>query len=567
MPIKTADLIILNGSVLTMNDDEMCPTAVAVCGNRITAVGTDAEILRLAGGETKTVDAQGATVMPGFVESHMHLFAGSFSLRHLQLADVEGVADLSDALLAFADKSPDEGLLIAQGVSYGILGNGAELSRHVLDEIIADRPVFLQSNDLHNAWVNTISLEKAGLLHGADVGANAEIVLGPDGLATGLLKEFAAQETVLSLRTSGGRETLGIEGAEPDHVTPDQRAEDKAALLGGLSYCAAHGITTILNMDGNRYQADLLREMEAAGNLKCRIEVPYTHTPQKSLSQLAEAVSMRQDYNSDKLWSSRVKLFMDGVLDARTAFRMSDYPGYPGECGHPYYPASQFADIATEADRADLQISVHAIGDGAVNAVLNGYETAREANGQRDSRHRIEHIEVIQPDDIARLAALGVVASMQPVHPPGCDGLPLEPTISLIGPELWASSYAWRPILEAGCTVCFSTDWPVSPLSPINAIQNAMTRQPWTDGLADQRLSLADTLMATTRNGAYSAFKEDRFGRILPGLFADIVVLSENIMQCPVADIGRITVMMTVCDGEITHEDSKVGSDGGQVVR
>lgn len=552
MTDHSADLVIFNGNVLTMDGDRRA-TAVAIEGNRIAAVGTDADMMALAGPNCRTVDAGGATVMPGFVESHMHIFPGSISLRHLQLAGVRREDALRQRLLDHAQANPDEGLLIAQGTSYKVLGDRAP-DRHVLDAIIADRPLLLQSDDLHNAWANTVALERAGILHGGDAGPHAEIVVGEDGLATGFLKEFGAQEAVFALRTSGGREPLGLDGIEPDTVSAGERQSDRQALENGLAHCASLGITTILNMDGNRYQADLLSEMDAEGALPCRIEVPYTHSPKKSLADLSEAVAMRNDYCSDKLWSGRVKLFMDGVIDARTAYRLGDYPGYPGERGHPFFPPDQFNEIATEADRLGLQISVHAIGEGAVRVVLDGYAAARATNGVRDSRHRIEHIETIRPEDIARLADFDVIASMQPVHPPGSAGLPLEPTLSLIGEDLWPTAYAWREIQEAGCTVCFSTDWPVSPLSPLYNIQNAVTRRPWTDALPDQRLSLPDTLKAVTINGAKSAFREHRFGCLRPGHFADIVILSADIERCPPDGIAELEVRMTICDGVVTHE-------------
>ena len=341
-------------------------------GNRLVAVGTDTDIRALAGPNCRIIDAGGATVMPGFVESHMHIFPDAFSPRHLQLAGVEGADALRQRLRAHAEANPLEGLLIAQGTSYGILGD-REPDRHVLDGIIADRPVLLHSDDPHNAWFNTVALERAGILRGGDAGPHSEIVMGDYGLATGFLKEFAVQEAVFGLRTFSGRESLGLEGIKPVGVSADQHDADRRALEEGLAYCASVGITTILNMDGNRYQTDLLSEIGAEGALPCRVEVPYTHTTQKLLGDLADAFAMRGDYRSDKIWSGRVKLFMDGVLDARTACRLADYPGYPGERGHPFFSPNRLAEIATEADRLGLQISVHAIGEGAVRVVLDGY--------------------------------------------------------------------------------------------------------------------------------------------------------------------------------------------------
>jgi predicted amidohydrolase YtcJ len=219
-------------------------------------------------------------------------------------------------------------------------------------------------------------------------------------------------------------------------------------------------------------------------------------------------------------------MFMDGVFDTWTAFRTDDYPGRAGFRSAPLFDPAEFAAICIEADALGLQIAVHAVGDGAVRATLDGYEAARRANGPRDSRHRIEHIDMIHPADLPRLKALGVVASMQPVHPPGLAGLPLEPTTSIMSPDRWADAFVWRAILDLGVPLAFGTDWPVSPLSPLHAIHCALSRQPWAKGVPDQRVTVAEALTAYAKAGAYASFAEHQRGTIAVGMAADLVLLT-----------------------------------------
>jgi predicted amidohydrolase YtcJ len=186
--------------------------------------------------------------------------------------------------------------------------------------------------------------------------------------------------------------------------------------------------------------------------------------------------------------------------------------------------------------------------------VLNGYEAAIKANGKRDSRNRIEHIEVVHPDDIPRFKELGTVASMQPTHPPGSAGLPVEPYLSYIGEARWPYAFAWRTLTDAGAPIVFATDWPVSPLDPMNCIECAMTRGVWKEGMKDERLSLHETLAAYTRNGAWVEFMEDRKGMLKPGYLADIVVLSADVEATDFARLASVRPVTTMCDGRITYQ-------------
>jgi predicted amidohydrolase YtcJ len=285
-----------------------------------------------------------------------------------------------------------------------ILGETERLTRHHLDAILAHQPLVLFAPDHHTAWANTTALELVGMLHGAALGPGNEVVVGADGLATGELREM---EAFSPLQAAGGfdRYRLGLStGGEPDpYPNEAEWAQDIAVMRRGLDYCSRHGITTIQNMDGNLYQLELLAAIEKQdGSLPCRVIIPFHFKNFMSLDMLEQAFELAQRFNSDWLSSGVVKIFYDGVLDSWTAVMVEPYADKPGDCGEGLFTPETFREVAVEADRRGLQIAVHAIGDGAVRAVLDGYEAARKQNGIRDSRHRIEHIEVVHPDDIAR---------------------------------------------------------------------------------------------------------------------------------------------------------------------
>jgi predicted amidohydrolase YtcJ len=552
----TADVIITNGRVLTMDEARPRAEALALRGNRIIRVGTKAEVAPLKSRATRIIDAQGGSVLPGFIECHMHLFSGAAELDNLDLYAVRTLDGLIAALKSYAARNPHRRLLIANQVNYGIVSDHQRLTRHHLDKAVAERPVLCIAPDHHTAWANTAALEAGGILNGRHLPVGNEIVMGADGLAAGELREGEAIRFVYGLKDGGNRDRLGLEtGGEPDPLpSAEERAYDRELLKRGLSYAASFGITSIQNMDGNFYTCELLHEIEREGGFTARVEVPYHFKNFMPLSNLDKAGELARRYDSDRLHSGRVKIFIDGVLESWTAVMVEPYADKPGHLGDLLFSPERFAEVAAACDRRRLQISVHAIGDGAVRTVLDGYEAARQANGRRDSRHRIEHIEVVRPEDIGRFRDLGVIASMQPLHPPGAMGLPLEPTVSRIGEARWPYSYAWRTLKNAGARLVLASDWPVSALNPLISIQSALTRGLWKPGLPDQRLTLEEAIAGYTREGAYAEFREDRKGRLKDGMLADLVVLGADIERHDQDGIKDIPVRLTICDGTITHE-------------
>ena len=549
-----ADLIIRNARIMTM--DDMFPSAdsMAISGHAITAVGSTDDVANLAGPATRIIDAAGASVLPGFIESHLHIFSGAASLSRLDLTGVEGKDALRNAVMNWSARQPN-GIIFANQAHYTILGSGP-ITRQMLDEACPDRPFAMMAPDSHTAWANTSALTAAGLLNGRRINSGSEIVMAEDGTASGELRETDAFAPVIALTETQGREALGYTTARDPVPAPTnaQRAADIATLQQGIGYCASLGITSMHNMDGNLYQCELLQQIHQADGLNCRIEVPFHYKNDKQLSDLEEAEHMRRTWSSDHLWCNRVKLFMDGVLDSGTAFVLDGYPDAPSSTGDPLFSAEEFNEIAAQCDKRGFQIAVHAIGDAAVRRTLDGYQAARQANGKRDSRHRIEHVEIIDEADIERFAELGVIASMQPLHALGTGSYPMEPTRSKIGDAKLARAFAWNTLRDAGANLCFASDWPVSPVDPLLSIKAAMTREKLHPSHPDQRQSLHQAVHGYTAGGAYAEFSEGRKGTLKSGSLADIVILDGNIETTDPGAIDTMKVTTTICDGHITYQ-------------
>lgn len=546
-----ADMIVTNARVLTMDPD--CPRAeaVALAGGKVLAVGASAEIETLAGPGCRVIDAGGRTVMPGFVESHLHLVLGGAELVQLQLGGVHGFDALKAAFLDYAGRNADRPLLMAQGAAYEILDH--PVTRHDLDRVIADRPIAMMSPDHHTVWANTAALTAAGILHGAQTPPGHIVVMGEDGTATGELREFEAFGPILAL---GGEAHLQLGIATGGEPTPwpdaAMRGADKDKVAAGLAHCAAHGITSMVNMDGNRYTCVLLKEMADEGRLTARVVVPFHMKPHMDLSELERASAMAAEFTGDWVRSGFVKMFMDGVVDSRTAYMLNAYPGTM-ERAEPLFELERFKDICTEIDKRGLQIAVHAIGDAAVRQTIDGYEAAEQRNGKRDSRHRIEHIELIDRADVPRLGALGITASVQPPHPPGAMDFPMSTMDHVFHRGRWRDAYLWKTLRDHGAPLAFASDWPVTDVSVMRGIQAAMTRQPY-EGCQDERVSLMDTLYAYTAGGAWAAHLEDVTGTLKPGMAADLVMIDGDIESIPAEKIGQTGIALTVSGGQITHQ-------------
>ena len=558
---QAADIVIVNANVITMDDRNPRAKALAIRGDEILAVGDTATIEALAGPDTQVHDAAGHSVLPGLNDSHIHIFSGAAELEYLSLFGMRGLDAITAAIRAHAQANPLAPILLCTAADYALLGAERSLDRHVLDGILPDRPLALMSPDHHTVWANTAALRKAGLLEGRRLPPGNRVVMGDDGLANGVLEEHYAFDDVIALTPTAGRERLGLSTGDepPDPPTAAERAHDRAVLRRGLAHLARHGITSFQNMDGNRYTLELLSEIAGEGGLICRGRVPLHYVSGDPVAQMDKAAAMARDFATPFLTAGTVKFFMDGVLDSHTAVMAEDYADRPGWRGEPRFDAETFARLCTLADARGLQIAVHSIGDGATAMVLDAYAEARRMNGRRDSRHRIEHLEVVREQDFKRMKVLEVIAAMQPPHPPGQCGLPLEPTLGRIGAANLSRAYSWRRMLDMRIPLALSTDWPVSSVNPWASIHSAVTRKPWTDGLPDNRLSLREAIEAYTVTAAYAEFAESWKGKLRPGYVADVVMLDRDLDACPDNDLHAVETMLTICGGRVTYQADIAG--------
>ena len=551
--MTAADILITNARVLTMDPARPRAEALAIQGNRILRIGSKSDVEALKAKHTRVIDAGMKTVMPGIIEGHVHLFGGAVELDTLMLNGIYGFAPIAEAVAAYRRKRPGEAVLLATGIAHEAFGE--PITRQILDRIVSDIPFIVGCFDHHTMWANTKALEAAGIMKGRQLPIGNEIVLDHNGIATGELREPAAYMLVQALTPTGGREWLGMTTGENPNppATPAQRELDMQYFKQGVAHAASLGITSMHNMDGNWYQLELLQTLLERGELHARVEVPFHQKNTFEIARIEEAAEMRAKYQGDMVHCDRVKIFMDGVLETYTALMLEGYPDDPENMGAPLFTAEEFNEIVTRADRHGLQVSTHAIGDGGVRRTLDGYEAAMKANGKRDSRHRIEHIEMIDPADIPRLKQLGVIASLQPIAGVGVPGNPPEPILSRVGDKL-PYAYAWQTLRDAGAVIAFSSDWPVAPLSPFLGMQAAMTVVPMCKDCPPQAQSLMDTLHGFTAAGAYMEFMEDRKGTLKEGYLADVVVLDADMEATPKDQIVNVRPNVTICDGRVSFE-------------
>ncbi|OGN93325.1 MAG: hypothetical protein A2Y88_05750 [Chloroflexi bacterium RBG_13_48_10] len=530
-----ADIIVTDAHVFTADQHNPKAQAVAVKGKRIVFVGSNAEAGELIGPGTRTIRGEGHTLMPGFIDSHFHMQHGSLALDEIHFESCFTYEDATQAIRTFAAENPDTPWLTGFGMRYNLGPGLIPITRHHLDAILADRPIAITAYDGHTMWINTLGLRMAGIFNGAECPPNSEVVVDEHAEATGELKERANQFIAAVLPV-------------PDTTT-------KLRLLKrGIKIASQMGLTSIHNMDGDAEQARLYASIEQDGDLTVRIYIPYSirvDTPLEAIQ--GEALILKTNYHSELLRGGCVKLFMDGVIETYTGLMVDPYADNPTTCGDSNYSVENFNRIILEADRLGLQIFVHSVGDGGVRRVLNAYALAQLNNGVRDSRHRVEHIEVIHPNDLPRFKELGVIASMQPLHaPPSVDDGDIWQF--RVGESRWPLSFAWTDIRQAGAKLVFGSDWPVVSQNPMLGVHNTLNRKPWADGMPHHHQNLADTLRSYTCDAAYAEFQEQKKGKLKPGYLADLVLLSDDIFEIPPEIMKDVHPQMTMMGGKITYE-------------
>jgi predicted amidohydrolase YtcJ len=538
---QPVDTILLHGKVYTVNAKQDWAQAVAIRGEKIVAVGDDAEIEELRGPRTKVIDAGGKLVLPGFVDCHIHFLEGSISLGQANLEGAKNPVDIQRILREYAAKHPGDGWILGGGWNYAMFGEENLPNKKYLDEVFPDRPVLLYGYDGHTSWANSKALAFAKIGKDTPNPANGIIVRDPrTGEATGALKE------------SAGRLVGKL-------VPKPIRTEKLAALRAGMLWANENGLTRVHSAGGDFEEFALYDELRRHGNLTLRMYIAYfLDPPELRPKDLAAIEEARTKYTGDWLSGGVVKMMIDGVIESHTAAMLEPYTDDPSTKGKLFWDPEKFKAAVAELDKRGLQLFTHAIGDYAVRTALDAYENAENVNHTQDRRFRIEHIETITTEDIPRFGKLGVIASMQPLH-----AYPDEDTLRVwagnVGPDRASRAWVWNSIAKSGGRLAFGSDWNVVTLNPWEGLQMAVTRQT-TEGKPDggwmpeQRLTLAQAVEGYTLGAAYAGRREKTEGSIEPGKLADLIIVSQNIFDTDPHTIAQTKVVKTIVGGRVVYQ-------------
>jgi hypothetical protein len=530
-----ADLALINGKVWTVNVNPRQAEAVACWQGRIVAVGSTQEIERWIGPQTRKIDLRGKLVLPGFNDSHVHFADAGADLAHVQLRTARSQAEFRERIRAYAAQAPAGRWILGGNWDHENWTPAVLPTRQLIDEAAGDHPVFIQRLDGHMALANTKTLQLAGITRHTDDPPGGAIVRDSSGEPTGVLKD-AAMDAVYRV------------------LPPPTPEELVIAMTAGMRYAAEHGVTSVQDMSASPRVFAVYQQLLHAGELTVRIS---GHQPLATWNRLAE-VGLRADFGNEWLHIGALKGFADGSLGSTTALFFQPYldaPNTSGLANDEMIPESKMRAHILDADRAGLQVAVHAIGDKANHMVLDMFEAAEKANGERDRRFRIEHAQHLRADDIPRFSALKVIASMQPYHAID-DGRWAE---KRIGPERAKGTYAFRSLLDSGAVLAFGSDWDVAPMIPLLGIYAATTRRTLDgkhpDGwVPEQKITVQEAIRAYTMGSAYAGFDDKIKGSIETGKLADLVVLSDDILTIPPVDIEKTKVMMTIVGGKVVYE-------------
>ena len=529
------DLIIINACIRTMDLQRPQAEAIAISGSRIVAVGASTEIGKLSGPQTRVVDAGGRLVMPGFNDAHVHFLSGGFQLSSVNLRDAATPQEFANRIAQFAKTIPKGRWITGGEWDHERWPTNALPTCQWIDALTLDHPVFVSRLDGHMALANSRALKLAGVTRDTRDPAGGLIVRDPKtGEPTGILKDAA----------------MGL----VNQVIPPATFEEKlAAARAATEHAARLGVTSVADMsagaDVGVYQTLLQR-----GELKTRI---YAAWPLPKWEQLA-TTGVRAAFGGDVLRLGSLKGFSDGSLGSTTALFFDPYNDAPHTRGLPsdeMFPEGVMLQRVLGADRAGLQVMIHAIGDKANDQILSLYEQVAKSNGKRDRRFRIEHAQHLRTQDIPRFGRARIIASMQPYHAAD-DGRWAE---KRIGTKRCQGTYAFRALLDAGATLAFGSDWTVAPLDPLPGIAAAVTRRTLDgqhpDGwVPEQKISVEEAVRAYTLGSAYAEFQDHLKGTLAPGKLADLIILNQDIYRIPPAEIENSHVEMTIVDGKVVSE-------------
>lgn len=534
-PGPPADLVLLGGTVHTMDPARPRAEALAVRGGLLAAVGSDDEIRLLAGPGTRVLDAAGLTVLPGLVDAHGHLESLGAGLRRIDLVGTASAEEVAAAVRERAAAAPPGGWILGRGWDQNDWAKKSFPTRHLLDAAAPDRPVWLVRIDGHAGWANGRALALAGIGPSTPDPAGGRILRDPaTGEPAGVLVD-AAMDLLAPL------------------VPRPTRAERKDALRRGAEACVAAGLTSVHDAGVDAEGVDLCRELADEGALPLRVYAMLADSP-----DLIRGTTFREGpvvgYGGRRLTVRAVKAYADGALGSRGAALLEDYADDPGNRGLLQAEPAALEALAGRCLAVGWQLCVHAIGDRGNRVVLDAFEAALRRAPRADHRFRVEHAQVLSLEDIPRFARLGVLPSMQPTH--ATSDMPWAG--DRLGPARLAGAYAWRKILDAGSAIPCGSDFPVESHDPLKGIHAAVTRQdaggrPEGGWLPGERMTREEALRGFTVDACRAAFEEGWKGTLAPGMAADLTVLDRDVLACPATEILEARVVWTVVAGEVVY--------------
>ncbi|MFI0453809.1 amidohydrolase [Actinomadura sp. 6N118] len=539
MTHRPADLLFTGGPIMTMDAARTWASSLAVRDGRIVAVGHD-EVKDLTGPHTEVVDLRGRLLLPGFQDAHIHAVMGGVELGQCDLTGTTAPQEYVRRIRAYADAHPGRKWIIGSGWSMESFEGGVP-TRDLLDTVVPDRPVYLTNRDHHGAWVNTRALELAGITAATPDPEDGRIERDADGTPIGMLQEGA----------------MTLVGALLPAVTPQERLD---GLLRAQQLLHSLGITAwqdalVAGSDGYPDVSDAYLTAARDGLLTATVVGALWWARGRGSEQIDDLLERRDRLTTGRLRCDTVKIMQDGVAENFTAAMTAPYLDACGcatdNSGISFIDPAALKEYATSLDAVGFQMHFHALGDRAVREALDAVQAARTANGRRDTRPHLAHLQVVHPDDIPRFRTLGATANIQPLwaaHEPQMDDL----TIPFLNPERVSWQYPFGDLLRAGVTLAAGSDWPVSSPDPLKGLHVAVNRivpgheaKPF---LPEQALDLTAALAAYTAGAAYVNHLDDT-GSLRPSNRADLVVLNRNPFEGPAEAIADTHVALTYVDG------------------
>ncbi|HWZ85239.1 MAG TPA: amidohydrolase [Thermoanaerobaculia bacterium] len=529
-----ADLVLKGGAVYTVDGARSWAEAVALSDGRIVFVGTAASVKPWIGSRTRVVDLAGKMVLPAFHDSHVHPISGGMEALECDLHGLATAEEALEAVRRYAAAHPEAKWIRGGGWDLTLFPAGNP-SKALLDRIVPDRPVLLDASDGHSAWANSRALEIAGITKATPDPPLGRIERDASGQPSGALREDA----------------VGLVAKR----MPRRTAKDyEEGLRKGLQIANAYGLTSLEEASASERDLAAYEALDARGELTARVSASITADTDKVLADVPRLKELRARFRGKRFHADAVKIFADGVLETRTAAVLVPYIGFGDDRGKANLDPADFRALATALDREGFQIHVHAIGDRAIRDTLDALEAAQKANGVRDARHHIAHLELIDPADIPRFRRLGVIANFQPFWANG-DQYLTELTEPELGPARSRWLYPIASLVAAGAVTAFGSDWSVSSMNPLDGIEVAVTHReppkgPGPAWLPEERIGLADAIAGYTIRGAYLDFTEKETGSIEAGKAADLIVLDRNLFEIPPSQIHETRVLWTLLEGK-----------------